>query len=50
MTQVKLCNRCGRPLWEDLCIYCRGFLDGIIKTKQKGLGKYKFIGLIEKSK
>ena len=32
MKEVKLCDKCSRPLWEGLCGYCRGFKDGYLNA------------------
>lgn len=33
--KILLCEKCGRPLWEELCAYCRGYLNGVKDTKKR---------------
>ena len=36
MKEVKLCEKCARPLWENLCGYCRGREDGVCEGYKQG--------------
>lgn len=37
--KIELCGNCGRPLWENLCAYCRGYLDGVKDAKNRKINK-----------
>lgn len=37
--KVTLCERCARPLWEELCAYCKGYTDGVKDTKGRKIKK-----------
>lgn len=48
---VDLCNKCGRPLWNELCAYCRGYMDGVKDTKRRRINEeivnQKFTNYVE---
>lgn len=37
--KTELCEKCGRPLWEKLCGYCRGYRDGVVDCKKRKIRK-----------
>lgn len=42
MPTVNLCNKCYRPLWENLCAYCKGYNQGVTDTKKRKINEEIF--------